>query len=105
MERRYDIDWLRVSATYLLFVFHVGKVFDPAPFYHVRNAEVSALICDSALPACMECEHRIFPTPVLRPYHLRGQGIPPAHRGRDEQLMGFGPSAPRPTVIRRGAGR
>jgi uncharacterized protein (DUF2147 family)/surface polysaccharide O-acyltransferase-like enzyme len=41
MERRYDIDWLRVGATYLLFVFHVGKVFDPAPFFHVRNAEVS----------------------------------------------------------------
>ncbi len=41
MERRYDIDWLRVAATYLLFVFHAGKVFDPAPFYHVRNAEVS----------------------------------------------------------------
>src|ERR1043166_9493177 len=39
--RRPDIDWLRVGATYLLFVFHVGKVFDPAPFYHVRNAEVS----------------------------------------------------------------
>ena len=41
MERRSDIDWLRVGATYLLFVFHVGKVFDPAPFYHVRNADVS----------------------------------------------------------------
>jgi uncharacterized protein (DUF2147 family)/surface polysaccharide O-acyltransferase-like enzyme len=40
-ERRYDIDWLRVGATYLLFVFHVGKVFDPAPFYHVRNMDVS----------------------------------------------------------------
>jgi uncharacterized protein (DUF2147 family) len=41
MERRHDVDWLRVGATYLLFVFHVGKVFDPAPFYHVRNAELS----------------------------------------------------------------
>src|SRR2546425_12752926 len=39
--RRPDIDWLRVLAVYLLFVFHVGKVFDPAPFYHVRNADVS----------------------------------------------------------------
>src|SRR5215831_9559298 len=39
--RRADIDWLRVGATYLLFVFHVGKVFDPAPFYHVRNDELS----------------------------------------------------------------
>lgn len=40
-ERRADIDWLRVIATYLLFVFHVGKVFDPAPFFHVWNAERS----------------------------------------------------------------
>ncbi len=39
--RRPDIDWLRVLATYLLFAFHVGKVFDPAPFYHVRNADLS----------------------------------------------------------------
>ena len=39
--RRYDIDWLRVSATLLLFVFHVGMVFNPAPFYHIRNDELS----------------------------------------------------------------
>jgi len=40
--RRADIDWLRVLAVYLLFVFHVGKVFDPAPFYHIRNADLSS---------------------------------------------------------------
>jgi uncharacterized protein (DUF2147 family)/surface polysaccharide O-acyltransferase-like enzyme len=39
--RRYDIDWLRVSATYLLLLFHVGMVFNPAPFYHIRNGEQS----------------------------------------------------------------
>jgi len=39
--RRYDIDWLRVFATYLLFIFHVGKVYDAAPFYHIKNAELS----------------------------------------------------------------
>lgn len=39
--RRPDIDWLRVVAVYLLFVFHVGKIFDPAPFYHLRNADLS----------------------------------------------------------------
>src|SRR5262249_37215806 len=42
--RRPDIDWLRVGATYLLFLFHVGKVFDPAPFYHVRNADLSFVL-------------------------------------------------------------
>ena len=40
-NRRYDIDWLRVFATYLLLLFHVGMVFNPAPFYHIRNADVS----------------------------------------------------------------
>jgi uncharacterized protein (DUF2147 family) len=40
--RRYDIDWLRVFATYLLLLFHVGMVFNPAPFYHVRNTDVSS---------------------------------------------------------------
>jgi hypothetical protein len=41
MERRYDIDWLRVGATLLLFVFHAGMIFNPAPFYHIRNDELS----------------------------------------------------------------
>lgn len=40
-DRRYDIDWLRVFATYLLLLFHVGMVFNPAPFFHIRNADVS----------------------------------------------------------------
>ena len=40
-ERRYDIDWLRIGATYLLFVFHIAKIFDVAPFYHLKNAELS----------------------------------------------------------------
>lgn len=44
IERRVDVDWLRVFATYLLFVFHAGMVFSPAPFYHVRNAELSMVM-------------------------------------------------------------
>ena len=39
-ERRNDIDWLRIGATYLLFLFHVGKIFDVGPFYHIKNAEL-----------------------------------------------------------------
>lgn len=39
--RRHDIDWLRVFATYLLLPFHAAMVFNPAPFYHVRNADLS----------------------------------------------------------------
>lgn len=42
--RRIDIDWLRIGATYLLFVFHGAMVFNPAPFYHVRNGELSMFL-------------------------------------------------------------
>lgn len=31
-----------------------------------RGAEVSALLCDSAVPACMECDHRLYPTPLAQ---------------------------------------
>ena len=37
--RRYDVDWLRVFATYLLFAFHAGKVFDVPPFYPLKNGQ------------------------------------------------------------------
>ena len=40
-SRRPDIDWLRIFATYLLLLFHVAMVFNPAPFYHIRNSELS----------------------------------------------------------------
>jgi peptidoglycan/LPS O-acetylase OafA/YrhL len=39
--RRYDVDWLRVFATYLLFAFHAGKVFDVPPFYPLKNGQLS----------------------------------------------------------------
>ena len=42
--RREDIDALRIAATYLLFVFHAAMVFNPAPFYHIRNHELSMLM-------------------------------------------------------------
>lgn len=41
MERRPDIDALRVGATYLLFVFHTAKVYDEPPFYHLKHEEPS----------------------------------------------------------------
>ncbi len=39
-RRRYDLDWLRIGATFLLFPFHVAKVFDVLPIYHVKNDEL-----------------------------------------------------------------
>ncbi|MBI3767150.1 MAG: acyltransferase family protein [Deltaproteobacteria bacterium] len=40
-SRRYDLDWLRILATYLLFPYHVAKTFDDLPIYHVKNAELA----------------------------------------------------------------
>lgn len=42
--RRHDVDWLRVFAVYLLFIFHTAMVFNPAPFYHIRNADLSVVM-------------------------------------------------------------
>jgi peptidoglycan/LPS O-acetylase OafA/YrhL len=42
--RRADLDALRVFACYLLIPFHAAMVFNPAPFYHVRNGELSMLL-------------------------------------------------------------
>lgn len=44
MSRRPDIDALRVVATYLVVLFHAAKVFDEAPFYHVKNTEPSVAL-------------------------------------------------------------
>lgn len=42
--RRPDVDWLRVFATYLLFVFHTGKVFDVRPFYSIKNTSLTGTL-------------------------------------------------------------
>lgn len=42
--RRTDLDVLRIFACYLLIPFHVAMVFNPAPFYHVRNDELSSVL-------------------------------------------------------------
>jgi len=39
-ERRYDIDWLRVLAFYLLILFHTGMLFVPWDF-HIKNNPTS----------------------------------------------------------------
>lgn len=43
-DRRTDLDVLRVFACYLLIPFHAAMVFNPAPFYHVRNDDLSTVL-------------------------------------------------------------
>lgn len=35
-ERRYELDWLRVTAIFLVFLFHSARFFDPTD-WHVKN--------------------------------------------------------------------
>lgn len=43
-SRRIDLDVLRIFACYLLIPFHTAMVFNPAPFYHVRNDDLSTVL-------------------------------------------------------------
>jgi peptidoglycan/LPS O-acetylase OafA/YrhL len=43
MERRYDIDWLRVCAMFAVFVFHCTRFFDNEG-WHLKNAEQSFVL-------------------------------------------------------------
>lgn len=40
--RRYDLDWLRVLAMALIFVFHTTRPFDTFENWHVKNNQLSA---------------------------------------------------------------
>ena len=41
VERRYDIDWLRVLAVLLLVYFHTARLFNTGEDFYVKNDEVS----------------------------------------------------------------
>jgi peptidoglycan/LPS O-acetylase OafA/YrhL len=43
LERRYDIDWLRIIAILLVFIYHGTRFFD-AEDWHLRNAETNPMI-------------------------------------------------------------
>ena len=40
LQRRYDIDWLRVLAMLTIFLFHNARFFDSG-YWHIKNAEHS----------------------------------------------------------------
>ena len=42
--RRYDIDWLRLMAVFLLFFFHAACMFHPWSDYYIKNDQLSPLI-------------------------------------------------------------
>ena len=45
-ERRYDVDWLRLMAVFLLFFFHTARIFDPYEDFYARNSSLSKAIAD-----------------------------------------------------------
>jgi len=56
-ERRYDIDWLRLMAVFLLFFFHTARVFSPGEEFYAHNDPTSDLL------------NNIFIRP-LNPWHM-----------------------------------
>jgi peptidoglycan/LPS O-acetylase OafA/YrhL len=43
-DRRYEIDWLRLIAVFLLFFFHAACVFHPWADNYVKNDQLSPAI-------------------------------------------------------------
>jgi glucan biosynthesis protein C len=43
-DRRYDIDWLRLIAVFLLFFFHAACIFHPWSDNYIKNDQLSPLI-------------------------------------------------------------
>jgi peptidoglycan/LPS O-acetylase OafA/YrhL len=41
--RRYDLDWLRVLATFVVFLYHSSRLFNASESWHVKNNQVSAV--------------------------------------------------------------
>jgi len=39
-ERRYDIDWLRIFAVFMVFIFHCARFFDIND-WHVKDSDTS----------------------------------------------------------------
>jgi glucan biosynthesis protein C len=39
-QRRWDIDWLRISAVLLLFAFHTARIFDNSADFYVKSAQL-----------------------------------------------------------------
>jgi glucan biosynthesis protein C len=56
-ERRYDIDWLRLMAVFLLFFFHTARIFTPDEDFYAHNDVTSNLL------------DRLFIDPVW-PWHM-----------------------------------
>ncbi len=44
LNRRYDIDWLRLMAVFLLFFFHAACVFHPWGDFYIKNNQLSPVI-------------------------------------------------------------
>ena len=42
--RRYDIDWLRLMAVFLLLFFHAACVFHPWSDFYIKNDQLSPVI-------------------------------------------------------------
>jgi hypothetical protein len=70
MQRRYDLDWLRVIAFALLMLFHTGMMFSTWD-WHIKNLQTSA-----ALDAVMRFLHQTVIILIGYPLVSLNWGIP-----------------------------
>jgi glucan biosynthesis protein C len=58
--RRYDIDWLRLMAVFVLFFFHTARIFDPWENFYVQNDPPSRLLFDIFIRAVEPWHMNLF---------------------------------------------
>jgi hypothetical protein len=62
--RKYELDWLRVTAIFAVFVYHCSMIFAPDPF-QIKNPTLYPYLDDlGALSACGACPHLDHLAPV-----------------------------------------
>lgn len=58
--RRYDIDWLRLMAVFVLFLFHTARIFDPWENNYVHHDPPSYLLFDVFIQAVWPWHMSLF---------------------------------------------
>ena len=75
VQRRHDLDWLRVIAVFLLLPFHSARVFDPFEDFYVHSAETSEAMLWSVIAFIAVWQMELL-FPVLAERHRGTRSAP-----------------------------
>lgn len=59
-QRQYFVDWLRLAAVFLLFLFHTARIFDPNENFYVQNDSFSPILHDVIISAIWPWHMSLF---------------------------------------------